>query len=58
MLGAILQVIKVGRRLSVAWTVVSAVLVIAQVVHSVVSQEKEAKQLEKPRKRLRRGDPK
>ena len=58
MLGAILKVIKVGRRLSVAWTVVSAVLVIAQVVHSVVSQEKEAKRLKKSRKRPQGADPK
>ena len=59
MLGVILKVIKVGRRLSVAWTVVSAVLVIVQVVQGVVSQEKkEAKRLAKPRKRPQGADPK
>jgi hypothetical protein len=58
MLGAILKLIRVGRRLSVAWTVASAVLVIVQVVHSVVSEEKEAKRLKKPRKRPQGADPK
>lgn len=57
MLGAILKVLKLGRGLSVAWTMVSTVLVIAQVVQSVVSQEKEAKRLEKPRKRPQGADP-
>jgi hypothetical protein len=51
MLGIILKVLKLGRGISVAWTVLSTVLVIGQVLQRVVSQEKKAKRVEKPKRK-------
>lgn len=55
MLGAILTVLKVGRRISVAWTVLSTVLVIGQVLQSIRLGVAEAKKKPK-RKQVARPD--
>ena len=58
MLGAILKVWKLGRRVSVAWGVVSAVLIVVQGIRRGVAEAKEQEEAgKKPtRKQVPRRD--